>query len=173
MPETDMFGKPWPMQQALQQNLRTGAAPAGYDQKNWADPTMKSVKYDAGGFFNGKTKPSEIGGIVTGADFQKRFPGATFDGKDRVNFNGAMSDGTTGSPVYDIDVLMAADKGADASNGFWWGAPETNQGAKPPTSNTMPIVPGQQSDLMAQILEALQGQQAPDPQMLLQQQLAR
>lgn len=177
MPETDMFGKPWPKdstQGALQQTLsRSGNAPAGYDQKNWANPNMKSVKYDAGGFLAGKTRPSEIAGIVTSADFQKRFPGATFDGKDRVNFNGAMSDGTTGTPVYDIDVLMGADREGDSSNGFWWGhdVPGMNQGPAAggaPTSNTLPIA-GQQSDLMAQILAALQQDQQVDPQALLQQ----
>lgn len=167
---------PNPMQDELQRNLRTGAAPSGFDQKNWSDPNMRSVKYDAGGFLAGKTKPTEIGGIVSGADFQKRFPGATFDGKDRVNFNGAMSDGTTGVPVYDIDVLMGADRDSDSSKGFWWGhdvagmnqGPATGGAMRPPTSNTMPI-PGQQSDLMAQILDALQQDQQVDPQVLLQQ----
>lgn len=172
MPTTDMFGKPWAnqTQNALQQKL--GPAPAGFDQKNWDDPTMDSVKYAAGRMLYGKSKPSEVGGVVGGADFQKRFPGATFDGKDRVNFQGALSDGTRGGvPVYDIDVLQGADKGADASNGLWWGhdVPGMNQG---PVSNTMPVgAPAKlgQSDLMAQILEALQQEQQPDPQMLLQQ----
>lgn len=160
---------------------RAGQAPAGFDQKNWADPNMQSVKYAAGGFLNGMTKPSQIARAVGGADFQKRFPGATFDGKDRVNFNGAMSDGDSGVPVYDVDVLMGADKGADSSNGFWWGhdVPGMNKGpggvtvgqGGPGVSGPMgnPASPGQ-SDLMAQILASLQDQQ-PDPQALLQQTL--
>ena len=161
---------PNPTQDELQRTFRTGSAPAGFDQKNWADPNMKSVKYDAGGFFAGKTKPSEIASIVGSDAFQQRFKGATFDGKDRVNFNGAMSDGASGVPVYDIDVLRAADRDSDSSNGFWWGhdVPGMNQGpAKPPTSNTLPITG--QSDLMAQIMAALQQDQQADPQNLLQQ----
>lgn len=176
-----------PMQDGLQRTFKAGTAPAGFDQKNWADPNMKSVKYDAGRMLYGKTKPSEIGGVVTSAEFQKRFPGATFDGKDRVNFNGAMSDGTTGVPVYDIDVLMAADRDSDSSNGFWWGhdvegmnkgpaaGGATSGATRPPTSTTMPVSApiriGEQSDLMAQIMAALRQdqQQAADPQALLQQ----
>lgn len=176
-------------QNALQQTLGgtiagrpsvvAGRAPSGYDQKNWDNPNMSSVKYDAGRFLAGKSRPSEIAAIVNSPAFQARFKGATFDGKDRVNFNGALSDGTSGVPVYDIDVLMAADRDADASNGFWWGhdvegmnqGPATggaaSGGVRPPTSNTMPIA-GQQSDLMAQVMAALQAQQA-DPQDLLQQ----
>lgn len=155
-------------------NVVKGAAPSGYDQKNWDNPNMSSVKYDAGRFLSGKSKPSEIAAMVNSPEFQARFKGATFDGKDRVNFNGALSDGTSGVPVYDIDVLMGADRDADSSNGFWWGhdVEGMNQGpaagAKPPTSNTLPIV-GQQSDLMAQIMAALQAQQNPDGQDLLQQ----
>lgn len=156
-----------PYQNALQRNLN---APAGFDEKNWNDQNMKSVKYDAGRMLAGRTRPSEIASIVSGADFQNRFKGATFDGKDRINFNGALSDGTSGVPVYDIDVLMAADRDGDTSNGFWWGhdVPGMNQGpAKAPTSNTMPVTG--QSDLMAQVMAALQAQQEPDPQALLQQ----
>lgn len=177
MPETDMFGKPWPTnpaQDALQKTLGGSKAPAGFDQKNWDDPDMKSVKYDAGRMLYGKSKPSEIAGIVGSDAFQQRFKGATFDGKDRINFNGAPSDGPRGGvPVYDIDVLMQADKGADSSNGLWWGhdVPGMNQGPAggAPTSNTMPVAPASpgQSDLMAQILAELQAQQ--DPQALLMQ----
>lgn len=148
-------------------------APAGFDQKNWDDPTMKSVKYDAGRMLYGKTRPSEIAAIVNSADFQKRFKGATFDGKDRINFQGALSDGASGVPVYDIDVLQSADRGADTSNGLWWGhdVPGMNQGPGGATSNTTPVsngapaMLGQQSDLMAQLLAALQAQTGiDDPQ---------
>lgn len=183
MPEKDMFGKPWlanPAQDALQKTLGgSKVAPAGFDQKNWDNPNMKSVKYDAGRMLAGKSKPSEIASIVGSADFQNRFKGASFDGKDRINFNGALSDGTTGVPVYDIDVLMAADRDADSSNGFWWGhdVEGMNKGpasgavvggaTRPPVSNTLPIA-GQQSDLMEQVMAALQAQQV-DPQDALQQ----
>lgn len=101
-----------------------GAPPPGWDAGNWADPNMHSVKYDAGRLLYGKSKPSEIGQVVQGADFQKRFPGATFNGKDWLDFNGALSDGDSGSPVNGIDVLQAADQENDTSNGIWWGAPD-------------------------------------------------
>jgi hypothetical protein len=170
-------------QDALQQTLGgrpkvvAGAAPSGYDQKNWDNPNMQSVKYDAGRFLAGKRRPSEVAAMVNSPEFQARFKGATFDGKDRVNFNGALSDGTSGVPVYDIDVLMAADREGDSSNGFWWGhdvegmnkGPATGApgAVRPPTSNTLPIASGGQSDLLAQVMAALQ--QDPDTQALLQQ----
>lgn len=188
MPETDMFGKPWPTnpaQTALQQTLGgtsntmpvggrpkvvPGAAPSGYDQKNWDNPNMQSVKYDAGRFLAGKSKPSEIAAAVQSPEFQQRFKGASFDGKDRVNFNGALSDGASGVPVYDIDVLMAADREGDSSNGFWWGhdVAGMNQGPAAAAPVNASVMPGQQSDLLAQVMATLQAQQQ-DPQALLQQ----
>ena len=97
---------------------RTGQAPGGFDQTKW-ESEHGSMKYDAGGFLAGLTKPSEVKAMVESADFQARFGGATFDGKDKINFNGIESDGV---PVYEVDVLMRANKGADTSGGFWWGA---------------------------------------------------
>jgi len=97
---------------------RTGQAPGGFDQTKW-ESGHGSMKYDAGGFLAGLTKPSEIKAMVESADFQARFGGATFDGKDKINFNGIESDGV---PVYEVDVLMRADQAGDTSGGFWWGA---------------------------------------------------
>ena len=103
---------------------RGTAAPAGWDAGNWADPKMQSVKYRAGRLAQGVTKPSELGALVNSPQWQAAFPGSTFNGKDWVDFNGALSDGDRGTPVYGIDMLMAADADADTSNGIWWGAPE-------------------------------------------------
>jgi hypothetical protein len=97
---------------------RTGQAPGGFDQTKW-ESGHGSMKYDAGGFLDGLTKPSEIDAMVKSAAFQDRFGGATFDGKDKINFNGIESDGV---PVYEVDVLMRADQAGDTSGGFWWGA---------------------------------------------------
>ena len=158
----------------------SGAPPAGFDAKNWADPNMDSVKYDAGRLLYGSTKPSEVARRVSSAEFQSRFPGATFDGKDKIDFKGALSDGDTGVPVGLIDVLMAADQGADTSNGLWWGfEPDGGPASPTPAAPAAPSAPmGQlgaglpgQSDLLAQILASLQTQQAPDPQALLLEQL--
>jgi hypothetical protein len=71
---------------------RTGQAPGGYDQTKW-ESGHDSMKYAVGGFLAGLTKPSEIKAMVESAAFQDRFGGATFDGKDKINFNGIESDG--------------------------------------------------------------------------------
>ena len=101
---------------------RTGQAPGGFDQVKW-ESEHGSMKYDAGGFLDGLTKPSEIKAMVESTAFQDRFGGATFDGKDKINFNGIESDGV---PVYEVDVLMRADQAGDTSGGFWWGAGSGN-----------------------------------------------
>jgi hypothetical protein len=100
---------------------RIGQAPGGYDQTKW-ESEHNSVKYAAGGFLAGLTKPSEIKAMVESAEFQARFPGATFNDKDKIDFKGALSDGDSGSPVGLVDVLMRADQAGDTSGGFWWGA---------------------------------------------------
>lgn len=94
---------------------------AGYDNANWADADMDSVKYAHGRLANGITKPSDMARLVASEAYQARFPGATFDGKDRINFNGALSDGVRGgSPVGSVDVLVAADRDLDsAREGAW------------------------------------------------------
>lgn len=147
-------------------------APAGFDQGNWDDPNMHSVKYDAGRMLYGKTKPSEVGAIVGGADFQKRFPGSTFDGKDHIDFKGALSDGDSGTPVGLIDVLLAADKNADTSNGIWWGAPDgqpTSSAMKPSAPVPLSAVTGGSAAgdnsalarIMAELTAASNGEHSP------------
>lgn len=121
-----------------------GPPPPGWDAKNWADPNMHTVKYDAGRLLYGATKPSDVARIVGSPAFQARFPGATFDGKDKIDFKGALSEGTTGSPVGLIDVLMAADQGSDTSTGIWWGSePDGESGnGSASTSGTRPTGSG-------------------------------
>jgi hypothetical protein len=103
---------------------------------------MHSVKYDAGRMLYGRSRPSEIGSIVRGAAFQERFPGATFNDKDVIDFQGALSDGARGgTPVRRVDVLKAADAGGDTSGGLWWGdldnAPVESGAAPPPVNHAM------------------------------------
>jgi hypothetical protein len=93
----------------------------GFDARNMSDPAMQSVKYRHGRLARGVTKPSEMGALVQSQAYQSAFPGATFDGKDRVNFMGALADGDHGPAVNVIDVLRAADKNTDTSEGGWWG----------------------------------------------------
>ena len=100
---------------------RTGQPPAGYDREKWNNPDHHTTKYDAAAFLQGLTKPSEIAAMVQSAAFQARFPGATFIGKDKIDFGSNLEDGV---PVGVIDVLMGADQGADTSGGLYWGADE-------------------------------------------------
>jgi len=183
MPETDMFGKPWPtnpMQDTLQKNLGgkrdqwsgKGDVTAsghfgrmeGFDQKNFADPSMQTAKYQAGRMFSrfDPNDPGALTNLLNDAEFKGVFGNAKGVGPDKIDFG-------DGRPV---DVIRG--HGAPGAGWSW----QTQDDApvigatRPGVSNTLPIV-GQQSDLMAQILESLQGQQDIDPQMLLQQQLAR
>ena len=96
----------------------SGQAPGGYDQTKW-ESDHDSVKYAAGRFLSGLTKPSEIAAMVKSAEFQERFPGATFNDKDKIDFGNNLQDGV---PVGVVDVLMSANQAGDTSGGFWWGA---------------------------------------------------
>ena len=102
---------------------RIGPAPHGWDQTKWADPDHHTTKYDVAAFLYGLTKPSEIHAMVRSTAFQERFPGATFDGKDKIDFGSNLEDGV---PVGVIDVLMQADRGGDTSAGLWWGDTEND-----------------------------------------------
>ena len=114
---------------------RTGAAPPGWDQAKWADPDHHSVKYDAAAFLYRLTRPSEIDAMVKSPAFQARFPGATFNGKDKIDFGSVTENGV---PVGVIDVLMRADRGGDTSAGLWWGAGPTGGATGPDTAATGP-----------------------------------
>jgi len=92
-------------------------APGGYDQTKWEDTGHDSMKYTAGRLLAGLSRPSEIQAVVDGEAFQQAFPDATFDGKDKINFQGFLSEGV---PVYEVDVLAGADRGSDSSSGFQW-----------------------------------------------------
>ena len=125
---------------------RTGPAPHGWDQAKWADPNHHTTKYDVAAFLYGVTEPSEVKRIVESAAFQERFPGATFDGKDKIDFGDNLEDGV---PVGIIDVLMQADEGRNTSAGLWWGdtgndpapAPRALSTTQPPPTTT-PTAPG-------------------------------
>lgn len=150
---------------------RTGAAPGGFSQANWDDPNMQSVKYAAGSFLSGATRPSEVAAIVNSPEFQQRFPGATFNGKDMIDFAGALSDGDSGVPVGLVDVLRSADRGGDTSEGFWWGANEAGGDFVPSDGSGRESFaqggfnPAGDSSALAQIMKELEamrdGQQSP------------
>jgi hypothetical protein len=139
--------------------------PPGWDAGNWADPNMDSVKYDAGRLLYGKTRPSQVGETVKSAAFQQRFPGATFNGKDWIDFAGALSDGDSGVPVHGIDYLKGANAETDTSEGAWWGAPEAGGGA--PTTARAPSTIDPRMDnsalmkIMAELNAASNGEDSP------------
>ncbi len=114
---------------------RTGEPPPGYDRDKWNDPDHHTTKYDAAAFLYGLTKPSDIAAMVQSPAFQARFPGATFNGKDKIDFGDNLEDGV---PVGVIDVLMGADQGANTSSGLYWGSP----GGDDPAPGTPTPVPG-------------------------------
>jgi hypothetical protein len=116
---------------------RIGPAPHGWDQTKWADPDHHTTKYDVAAFLYNLTKPSEIAAMVQSPAFQARFPGATFDGKDKIDFGDNLEDGV---PVGVIDVLMQADRGGDTSAGLWWG--DTGNDPAPGPTGPGPTGPG-------------------------------
>jgi hypothetical protein len=96
----------------------------GFDANNFNDPQMQSVKYRFARLAQkaGARTPQQMAALVLSPEFQREFPGSTFNGKDVVNFNGAMSDGPRGGvAVGEVDVLQAADQNANTANGIWWG----------------------------------------------------
>jgi len=72
--------------------------------------------------------------MVESAAFQERFPGATFTGKDKIDFGDNLQDGV---PVGVVDVLMRADQAGDTSGGFWWGAGSGDGVSSPEPGQTL------------------------------------
>ena len=61
-----------------------------------------------------------IQSLLADPDFQRYFPGATYDGIDKINFNGMLSDFESGTPVYDVDIAQAFDKGTGGFQNWAW-----------------------------------------------------
>jgi hypothetical protein len=97
----------------------------GYDANNWG--RMDSTKYRTAEFFRGMADregaPVTIDNIkrwTASSEFQSMFPGATFDGKDRLNFHG-MVDPHSGATLREVDILLQADpSNPNAELGLWW-----------------------------------------------------
>ena len=183
-----MFGRPFPgatpppnpMQQSLQQHL--GASPfEGFDFAREQN-VQKSAK-DAFADLAKKAGPAPLNDKAQlGAWFSQHIqPGMDALGHKVSSVDGDKFRFKNWQGEYDVDY----GRGAGADGGaLAWQATDANAapviGGTPGASNTLPItgggapvMPGQQSDLMAQILAALQQdqQQAADPQALLQQAL--
>ncbi len=67
--------------------------------------------------------------LMGDADFQRYFPNATYDGKDRINFGGQLSDFESGTPVYDVDVAQGWENGA-GQNWQWLDQVNTGGGSQ-------------------------------------------
>jgi hypothetical protein len=105
--------------------------------------------------------------LLQDADFQRYFPGAQYDGKDRINFGGILSDFESGTPVYDVDISKAWDNGQ--GEGWTWqdlvndGGGQMGGGSMGPAQG-LSGAPGGQD-----ILTALMGEQGMNDNGLLQQ----
>jgi hypothetical protein len=58
--------------------------------------------------------------LMQDPDFQRYAPGATYDGIDKINFGGLLSDFESGVPVYEVDMLGAYDKATGQAQGWTW-----------------------------------------------------
>lgn len=122
-----------------------------------------------------KHAPSQIDAVMADADFQRYFPGAQKvqgGAGDKINFGGVLSDFESGVPVYEVDVLGAADPNSDSAMGWTW-QDQVNDGGGMPAGDPMGggmdpmgLLGGQgangldalaQSDVLARIMSELQG----------------
>jgi len=120
-----------------------GDAPPGFDPEKWADPNHQTPKYAVTRILN------QFGGTPEGVakampDLEKAYPGATFNGKDKVTIPG----------VGTIDVVKAAGLGGQ---GLQW-IPEGEEGgggeAAPGGGGASPTAGGDLGDggdLLAQL----------------------
>jgi hypothetical protein len=175
----------------------TGGGVGDRDQLKWGN-TGQMRGFEVGSDYGGDTKarnsvkntfgriasrynhaPGSIDQIMQDADFKRFFPNATTvvgGANDQIDFGGVMSDFESGVPVGIVDVLEAAD--GNTSRGWQWldeGNAGGGAGSVPAAGAVAGMTPGGggQSDLMQQILAALQQQTdgTADPQALLMQQL--
>jgi hypothetical protein len=86
--------------------------PAGWDQTKWSDPNYMSPKYAVGKILS--NYPANVGGLTKAyEDIKKAFPGATYDGKDKLMIPGVgtidvgQAFSTTASGQYGPDVTTA------------------------------------------------------------------
>jgi hypothetical protein len=168
------------------------------DQLKWGN-TGQMRGFEVGSDYGGDTKarnsvkntfgriasryahaPGSIDQIMQDADFKRFFPNAkkvAGGAGDKIDFGGVLSDFESGVPVGVVDVLEYADPNGGTSRGWQWldeGNAGGGMGSVPAGGAVAGMTPGGgQSDLMQQILAALQQQTdgTADPQALLMQQM--
>jgi len=133
--------------------------------------------------------PNSMAAMMADPDFKAAFPNARLvpgGAGDKIDFGGVLSDFEGGTPVGIVDVGTSFDPRTNTGRGWAWqpdggvaGPGVAGPGAVPPITvgqnpnvsrGMVPPIP-EQSDLMAQILAALQAQSTPDGQDLLLQSL--
>jgi len=83
-----------------------GAVLPGWDATKWADPLHQTPKYAVGRILS--QFPTSIAGLTSAfAQIKQAYPGATYDGKDKITIPG----------VGTIDVLVGASQGG---TGWAW-----------------------------------------------------
>lgn len=116
--------------------------------------------------------PNSLDAVLNDADFKRMFPNAKKAGFDKIDFGGMLSDFESGVPVGVVDVGGAFDPTNNTGAGWTWqdlandggGAPAGGDalgalmgGADPLSSASGNIDQLGNSDVLAQILSALQG----------------
>ena len=81
----------------------SAGAPAGWDTEKWANAAHQTPKYGVGRIL-AQYPPTTAGLAQAWPDIQRAYPGATFDGKDKIMIPG----------VGTIDVLVGASQGGSA-----------------------------------------------------------
>jgi hypothetical protein len=139
---------------------------AANSMKNTAGRIMSRYGNNKAGFeaiFDDPNDPND----AFDADWARYFPNATWDGRDKINFGGMLSDFESGTPVYDVDVSKAWS--GDAGEGWTWqdlvndGGGQMGGGSMGPAQG-LSGAPGGQD-----ILTALMGEQGMNDNGLLQQ----
>jgi hypothetical protein len=94
---------------------QAGAVPPGWDATKWNNPNHQTPKYGVGRILS--NFPPTVEGLTAAfPDIEKAYPGATFNGKDKLTIPG----------VGTVDVLQGASKGGEA---WRWGAEDGGGGA--------------------------------------------
>ena len=148
-----------------EQNTGKSAKDAFADLANTAPPAPLTDKAALAAWFKQYVEPgmNALGHKVSAVEGDK-FRYANHEGDFWVDYGV-----NAGAP--NSNLAWQAEPGDDATRARY-GSPASSGGALPPVpggSRGAPAIPGQQSDLMELILEALAEQQQPDPQSLLQQ----
>lgn len=103
-----------------------GAVPDGWDATKWNDPNNQHPKYAVGRILS-QFPPTVDGLAAAFPEIEKAYPGATFNGKDKISIPGV---GTN------IDVLKGASNGGEAWR--WDGGDEergSDEGTASPTGS--------------------------------------